>query len=230
MATERCPLLLVVAAALVVGCEGFHVTSTARMGLMRWADRGSMRRVKANPLSIVASTAGGEAPITAAGRNSLENVLPQAHDGVLIVGGGPSGLGAALELDTIMNAELRDKWGDGVKITVVEKIQPVSSYDPNKGFMYLVSALGLQFCDRHGLSDSLATEGVDGSTLNGNRIGIDGSRSKFTFSFGKIRTPYWLPRDGFVSILEKAVRKRSVEVKEGWEVDIPKSVFCRGFT
>ena len=34
-----------------------------------------------------------------------------------------------------------------------------------------------------------------------------------------MRTPYWLPRDGFVSILEQAVRKRTaVEVKEGWEV------------
>ena len=66
-----------------------------------------------------------------------------------------------------------------------------------------VSELGLKFTDRHGLSETVAAEGVDGKTLNGNRVGIDGKRTKFTFSFGKIRTPYWLPRDGFVSILEK---------------------------
>jgi len=75
-----------------------------------------------------------------------------------LVGGGVvcgcvcSGLGAALEIDTIMNQEMRDKWCGGSKITVVEKAQTVSSYDPNKGFMYLVSALGLKFTDRHGLS------------------------------------------------------------------------------
>jgi len=64
-------------------------------------------------------------------------------------------------------------------------------------------------------AETIAQEGVDGSVLNGNRIGIDGQRSKFSFSFGKIRAPYWLPRDGFVSILEKAVRKRSsVDLKE----------------
>ena len=51
-----------------------------------------------------------------------------------------------------MNQEMRDKWGGGSKITVVEKAQTVSSYDPNKGLMYLVSALGLKFTDRHGLS------------------------------------------------------------------------------
>ena len=47
-----------------------------------------------------------------------------------------SGLGAALELDTVMNKELRDKWG-GAKITVCEKMAPISTYNPNKGFMYL---------------------------------------------------------------------------------------------
>ena len=73
--------------------------------------------------------------------------------------------------------------------------------------------------DRHGLSETVAEEGVDGSTLNGNRIAIDGKCSKFTFSFGKIRAPYWLPRDGFVSILEKAARQRAdVDLREGWEV------------
>ena len=105
-----------------------------------------------------------------------------------------------------MNSELRGMWGGmGSTITVVEKMQPMSSYDPTKGFMYLVSEPGLKFCDRHGLSQTVAQEGVDGSTLNGNRIAIDGTRSKFTFSFGDIRAPYWLPRHGFVSILENAV-------------------------
>ena len=106
-----------------------------------------------------------------------------------------SGLGAALELDSIFNKEFREKWG-GAKITVVEKARPISSYEPTKGFMYLISDQGLQFTDRHGLSDTVAAEGVDGSTLNGNRIGTDGTRSKFSFSFGDIRTPYWLPRHG----------------------------------
>ena len=48
-----------------------------------------------------------------------------------------------------------------------------------------VSELGLKFTDRHGLSETVAAEGVDGKTLNGNRVGIDGKRTKFTFSFGK---------------------------------------------
>jgi len=129
-----------------------------------------------------------------------------------------SGLGAALEIDTIMNSELRDIWG-GSKITVVEQTKPLSTYDPTKGFMYLVSELGLKFTDRHGLSEIIAAEGVDGSTLNGNRIGIDGSRSRFSFSFGDIRKPYWLPRHGLLAILEKAVRGRAaVDLKEGWQV------------
>jgi len=151
-------------------------------------------------------------------RLALSLVASAVDGSILIVGGGPSGLGAALELDTIMNAELHEKWG-GAKITLVEKAQPISAYDPTRGFMYLISELGLKFTDRHGLSDTVAQEGVDGSTLNGNRIGVDGACSKFSFSFGKMRKPYWLPRDGFVSILENAVRKRTaVDVREGWEV------------
>lgn len=165
MAT-RCRLILLLAS--VVLCDGFHAISTG-MGMLRRADRAGMRIVAPARQNRV-------------GKSKLLSIKCTASgDGVLIVGGGPSGLGAALEIDTIMNAELNAEWGGGAKITVVEKMQPVSSYDPNKGFMYLVSALGLQFCDRHGLSESLATEGVDGSTLNGNRIGIDGSRSKFSF-------------------------------------------------
>jgi len=67
-----------------------------------------------------------------------------------------SGLGAALELDSIFNKELRDKWGGGAKITVVEKAQPISSYDPNKGFMYLISELGLKFTVSLGISRALS--------------------------------------------------------------------------
>ena len=129
-----------------------------------------------------------------------------------------SGLGAALEIDAIMNSELCKEWGK-TRIIVVEKMQPLSTYDPSKGFMYLVSELGLKFTDRHGLTEIVAEQGVDGSTLNGNRIDIDGSRSKFTFSFGNVRKPYWLPRHGFLAILEKAVQDRqAVELREGWEV------------
>lgn len=129
-----------------------------------------------------------------------------------------SGLGAALEIDTIVNSESSDNWGKS-RIVVVEKMQPLSTYDPTKGFMYLVSELGLKFTDRHGISNTIAEEGVDGSTLNGNRIAPDGSHSKFTFRFGEIRTPFWLPRHGFLAILEKAVRGRDgVDLREGWEV------------
>jgi 2-polyprenyl-6-methoxyphenol hydroxylase-like FAD-dependent oxidoreductase len=197
----------VLLAVLLAHGNAFNVASTGHMGLLRNAGSRTTvarHRGQARPLSLLLSTAPSEG----------------GRDGILIVGGGPSGLGAALELDTIMNSELRGMWGGmGSTITVVEKMKPMSSYDPTKGFMYLVSEPGLKFCDRHGLSQTVAQEGVDGSTLNGNRIAIDGTRSKFTFSFGDIRAPYWLPRHGFVSILENAVRARpSVDLKDGWEV------------
>jgi hypothetical protein len=67
-----------------------------------------------------------------------------------------SGLGAALELDSIFNKELKDKWGGGAKITVIEKANAISSYDPNKGFMYLISELGLKFTVSHGISRVLS--------------------------------------------------------------------------
>jgi len=67
-------------------------------------------------------------------QSALSRSLVASDGSILIVGGGPSGLGAALELDTIMNSELREKWG-GAKITLVDKAQPISAYDPTRGFM-----------------------------------------------------------------------------------------------
>ncbi|EKX39512.1 hypothetical protein GUITHDRAFT_164951 [Guillardia theta CCMP2712] len=109
-------------------------------------------------------------------------------------GKGPGGLGAALELDKVFSEMPQVKQH---KITVLERAGSISAYDPNKGFMYLISGKGLLFTDR--------------SVLNGNRVDTSGKITKVKFNFFPTigsQVPYWITRHEFNSLLGDAVMQR----------------------
>jgi len=158
----------------------------------------SAARLKAVPLRLAAMK----------DVSSGKETLVKERMNVLVVGAGPGGLGAALELDKVFSEMPQVKQH---KITVLERAGSISAYDPNKGFMYLISGKGLLFTDRHGLTPRLAENGVDGSVLNGNRVDTSGKITKVKFNFFPTigsQVPYWITRHEFNSLLGDAVMQR----------------------
>ncbi|HEY9663699.1 MAG TPA: FAD-dependent oxidoreductase, partial [Allocoleopsis sp.] len=81
---------------------------------------------------------------------STTQPLSSSCRNVLIVGGGPAGLAAALML-------AKRGW---TEITVLEKRVAADYYEPDKSFSYLIDGRGQKFTDLLGLTEKLATIGV----------------------------------------------------------------------
>lgn len=122
---------------------------------------------------------------------------------ILIVGGGPAGLGSALEIDKVLNAE-----ASAFRITVVEPVTPITAFDPAKGFMYLIRLAGLKFMERHGLMEALEAQGVDGRVVRQEVFDPAGKLSQRSFSMTPEGqpSPFWITREDCIALLERKVR------------------------
>ncbi|MEM8720762.1 MAG: NAD(P)/FAD-dependent oxidoreductase [Cyanobacteria bacterium P01_G01_bin.39] len=124
---------------------------------------------------------------------------------VVIIGGGPSGLGAALTLAKKGYKE----------IVILEKRPSADYYEPDKSFSYQIDGRGQKLTDFLDLSDKLAELSVPSTEFYFTLIKKDGSRktSKLPIADSSRKTAYWLPRASFVRLLYE-------EIAENWQDSI----------
>ncbi|MDZ8053488.1 MAG: FAD-dependent oxidoreductase [Aulosira sp. ZfuVER01] len=116
---------------------------------------------------------------------------------VVIIGGGPAGLGAALML-------AKRGWKD---ITVLEKRPSADYYEPDKSFNYQIDGRGQKLTDLLGLTAKIADLSVPTTDFYLTLIQKDGTRKtrKLASADSKRKTAYWLPRASFVQSLYQEI-------------------------
>ena len=121
---------------------------------------------------------------------------------VVIIGGGPAGLGMALML-------AKRGWKE---ITVLEKRPSADYYEPDKSFSYQIDGRGQKLTDLLNLTSKLANLSVPSTEFYFTLIGKDGTRktSKLPIADPSRKTAYWLPRASFVQLLYQ-------EIQENWQ-------------
>lgn len=126
---------------------------------------------------------------------------PSSCRNVLIVGGGPAGLAAALML-------AKRGW---TKITVLEKRVAADYYEPDKSFNYLIDGRGQKFTNLLELTEQLSTVGVSNTEFHLTRIQPNGNRKtiKLPLLDPKRGSTYWVSRRAFVQLLYQ-------EIKQNW--------------
>jgi kynurenine 3-monooxygenase len=162
---------------------------------MRWATGGNFMStaIDENSISDVATASDRQQPTE----------IPAAHCNVLIVGGGPAGLAAALML-------AQRGW---TEITVLERRMAANDYEPDKSFNYLIDARGQQFTDLLGLTEPLARIAVPAAEFQITRIQPNGDRKTLTQSFNDPKPGYWLFRSEFLQLLYQ-------EIEHNWKSQI----------
>ena len=116
---------------------------------------------------------------------------------VVIIGGGPAGLGAALML-------AKRGWTD---ITVLEKRPSANYYEPDKSFSYQIDGRGQKLTDLLGLTTKLADLSVPSTDFYFTLIQKDGTRktTKLPIADSQRKTAYWLPRPSFVELFYQEI-------------------------
>ncbi|NEO40054.1 MAG: FAD-dependent monooxygenase [Moorea sp. SIOASIH] len=124
---------------------------------------------------------------------------------IVIIGGGPAGLGAALML-------AQRGWKD---ITVIEKRPSADYYEPDKSFSYQIDGRGQKLTDLLKLTAKLADLSVPSTDFYFTLIQKDGTRktTKLPIADSKRKTAYWLPRASFVELLYQ-------EIEHHWQDEI----------
>ena len=124
---------------------------------------------------------------------------------VVIIGGGPAGLGAALML-------AKRGWTD---ITVLEKRPSADYYEPDKSFSYQIDGRGQKLTDLLELTPNLANLSVHSTDFHLTLIKKDGTRktTKLPIADSNRKTAYWLPRASFVQLLYQ-------EINQHWQNSI----------
>ncbi|MEH2401623.1 FAD-dependent oxidoreductase [Nostoc sp.] len=124
---------------------------------------------------------------------------------VVIMGGGPAGLGTALML-------AKRGWKD---ITVLEKRPSADYYEPDKSFSYQIDGRGQKLTDLLELTAKLADLSVANTEFYLTLIQKDGIRktTKLPITDSKRKTAYWLPRASFVELLYQ-------EIHQNWQDSI----------
>lgn len=131
---------------------------------------------------------------------SIFSTSPQTSRSVLIVGGGPAGLAAALML-------AKRGW---TEITVLEKRPTADYYEPDKSFNYLIDGRGQKFTDLLGLTEQLSEMGVSNKEFYLTRIQSNGKRKQLKLPLiDPTRKPaYWIPRRAFVHLLHQEIEHK----------------------
>ena len=121
---------------------------------------------------------------------------------VVIIGGGPAGLGAALML-------AKRGWTD---ITVLEKRPSADYYEPDKSFSYQIDGRGQKLTDLLELTPKLANLSVPSTEFYLTLIKKDGTRktTKLPIADANRKTAYWLPRASFVQLLYHEPRTANI--------------------
>ncbi|ACB50123.1 unknown [Crocosphaera subtropica ATCC 51142] len=116
---------------------------------------------------------------------------------VVIIGGGPTGLGTALMLAT-------RGWKD---IIVIEKRPSADYYEPDKSFNYQIDGRGQKLTDFLNLTDQLADLSVPNTDFYLTLIKPDGTRkvTKLPIVDPERKTAYWLPRASFVQLFYQEI-------------------------
>ncbi len=118
---------------------------------------------------------------------------------VVIIGGGPGGLGAALML-------AKRGWKD---ITVLEKRPSADYYEPDKSFSYQIDGRGQKLTDLLELTVKLADLSVPNTDFYLTLIRQNGTRrtTKLPIADSLRQTAYWLPRASFVQLLYQEIQQ-----------------------
>lgn len=118
---------------------------------------------------------------------------------VVIMGGGPAGLGTALML-------AKRGWKD---ITVIEKRPSADYYEPDKSFSYQIDGRGQKLTDLLELTAKLADLSVPNTEFYFTLIQKNGTRktTKLPIADSKRKTAYWLPRASFVELLYQEIHQ-----------------------
>lgn len=148
------------------------------------------------------------------GRRCKLTATGEATGGVqeaVVVGAGPAGLAAALMLSQ-----------RGWKVKVLEKTPDPASYDPGKGFMYLIDGRG-QKCLQE-LNPQLFTKLVESSVgMADAKIGVltpKGLAERVNPIKDAARKSYWIPRHAFIGLLlEEAKKKENISLSVEVEID-----------
>lgn len=130
----------------------------------------------------------------------MTNLLTKYTDcNVLIIGGGPAGLAAALML-------AKRGW---TNITVLEYRAAADYYEPDKSFNYLIDGRGQTLTDFLGLTHQLSEIGVPSTEFYLTQIKPNGNRktSKLPTVDPNRKTAYWLPRRAFVLLLYQEIER-----------------------
>jgi kynurenine 3-monooxygenase len=125
-----------------------------------------------------------------------------SRSNVLIVGGGPAGLAAALML-------AKRGWSN---ITVLEQRVAADYYEPDKSFNYLIDGRGQKLIDYLEITDELIKAGVPSKELYLTFIQADGSRKTLNLPIinPNRQTAYWISRRSFVLLLYQ-------EIVQNWQ-------------
>ncbi len=124
---------------------------------------------------------------------------------VVIIGGGPAGLGAALML-------AKRGW---TEITVLEKRPSADYYEPDKSFSYQIDGRGQKLTDLLEITPKLADLSVPNTDFYFTIIEKDRARKtiKLPIADSKRKTAYWLPRAAFVDLFYQ-------EITQHWQDSI----------
>ncbi|KAL1522434.1 hypothetical protein AB1Y20_017423 [Prymnesium parvum] len=130
-------------------------------------------------------------------RATLERGAARAeHVDVLIAGGGPAGLAAALSLASC-----------GRAVTLVERREHAAAFEAQRAYLYLLDRRGQRFTDAHGLTEQIQARGVPNDGYLITRAWPDARgvvTSRPLLAQESTSSAIWIPRAVLLELLAQA--------------------------